>query len=346
MKKIPLTLILVLLGILVFNWQCGTKVKAYGDNDVIYVFCDSLDWVKYEEPFNSIFGRFVSTPLMEPEYILIWKPFEVFDQYKLFANIFILGRLDSEDPVSQNIRGLLNPNIIEGIQSGKYFYIPKPDVYAMNQSVMFFVAQSTDDMIQKIVDLGELAYQEFRKSYFQRLKKQMFERMEQKELQVYLEKHFPFTMRVQHDYFIANENLEQNYVWIRRLDPDRSIMVHWVPYGEEIQLNSRWIIDERNKIGKLIFSGDEIVEDETKAYAVRFKEWNAIRLEGTWKNDSLTLGGPFRNISFIDSTTKRIYMLDYYVQAIGKRKVPYLNQLNVIVHTFNALDKPKGDEES
>ena len=199
-------------------------------------------------------------------------------------------------------------------------------------------------MIQKIVDLGELAYQEFRKSYFQRLKKQMFDRMEQKDLQAYLEKHFPFTMRVQHDYFIANEDFEQNYVWIRRLDPDRSIMVHWLPYTDEIQLNSRWIIDERNKLGKLIFSGDEVVEDETKAYSVRFKDWSAIRLEGTWKNDSLTLGGPFRNISFIDSASQRIYMIDYYVQAIGKRKVPFLDQLNVIVHTFEPLEQPKGKE--
>ena len=346
MKKSPLFMVVLLLGILMFNWQCSTKVKAYGDDDVIYVFADSSDWAKYEQPFSTIFGQLVQTPLMESEYIMVWKPFEVFDRYKLFKNIFIIGRLDSEDPVSQNIRGLLNPEIIEGIGSGKYFYIPKPDVYAMNQFVMFFVAQSSDDMIQKIVDLGELSYQEFRKSHFQRLQKRMFEREEQKELQTYLEKHFPFSMRVQHDYFIATEDLKENYVWIRRLAPDRSILVHWVPYTEEIKLNSRWIIDERNKLGQLIFSGDEIVEDETKAYSVRFKNWNAIRLEGTWKNDSLTLGGPFRNISFIDSTTQRIYMLDYYVQAIGKRKIPYLDQLNVIVHTFEVLDKPKGDEES
>ena len=37
-------------------------------------------------------------------------------------------------------------------------------------------------------------------------------------------------------------------------------------------------------------------------------------------------------------------MLDYYVQAIGKRKVPFLDQLNVIVHTFEPLEQPKGEE--
>ena len=34
-------------------------------------------------------------------------------------------------------------------------------------------------------------------------------------------------------------------------------------------------------------------------------------------------------------------MIDYYVQAIGKRKIPYLDQLNVIAYTFRALEKPK-----
>ena len=52
------------------------------------------------------------------------------------------------------------------------------------------------------------------------------------------------------------------------------------------------------------------------------------------------MGGPFRDITFIDSETNRIYMLDYYVQAIGKRKVPYLDQLDVLIYTFNVQKEP------
>jgi hypothetical protein len=166
--------------------------------------------------------------------------------------------------------------------------------------------------------------------------------MEQKSLQRYVESHFPFTMRIQHDYFIANEDLEKNFVWIRRMDPDRSILVHWLPYDSSIILNSRWMIDERNRLAKITLSGDVIVEEETKAYATRFKNWKAIKLEGTWRNDSLVVGGPFKNFTFIDSLTNRIYMIDYYVQAIGKRKVLFLDQLTVLVHTFDVLDKPRG----
>ena len=343
MKLISLILIIILnISLITFQSNCSSKRSAQGEDNLVYVFCDSSDWSYYQEPFEKIFSRFVRTPIMESEYVLLWKNFDQLEAYKNSKNIFLLGRLDAEDAVSRNIKDLLNAEIIEGVQSGKYFYIPKKDVWAREQYVMFFVAVSVSDMIQKILDLGDLAYSDFRNYYFSRLKEEMFSRMEQKSLQKYLESHFPFTMRIQHDYFIANENLQENFVWIRRLEPDRSILIHWLPYDSSIVLNSRWIIDERNRLAKLTLSGDIIVEDETKAYAVRFKNWNAIRLEGTWRNDSLVVGGPFKNITFRDSLTNRIYMLDYYVQAVGKRKVLFLDQLTVIVGTFNVLDKPKG----
>jgi hypothetical protein len=337
---------LIFIFISLVMWNCNTKKQGFGEDDEIYVFADSSDWVKYKEPLNSIFGQFIQTPIMEREFILIWKPFEKFSDYRNFKNIFILGRLDSEDPVSRNVRNLLNTEIIEGVKNGQYFYIPKIDVWAENQYVLFFVANSVNDMVQKIYDLGDLSYNDFTQYYYKRLRQQMFKRMEQKDLEEYIANHFPFTMRVQHDYFIANENLEENFVWIRRFDPDRSILIHWQPYSGEFQLTSRWIIDERNRLAKEVYSGDMVVEDETKAFITQFKRWNSIKLEGTWRNDSLMVGGPFRNYTFVDSTTQRLYMIDYYVQAIGKRKVPYLQQLKVIVFTFDVLKEPKGVEES
>jgi len=343
MKMYSIILVILLsFSLLFFQSNCSTKVRAQGEDNLVYIFCDSSDWSYYQEPFEKIFGQFVRTPIMESEYNLQWRSFDQWETYKNYKNIFLIGRLDAKDTVSLNIKNLLNPEIIEGVQSGKYFYIPQKDVWARDQYVLFFVSTSVSDMVQKILDLGDLAYNDFRNYYFSRLKEQMFSRMEQKLLQRYVESHFPFTMRIQHDYFIANEDLDENFVWIRRINPDRSILVHWLPYDSSIILNSHWIIEERNRLAENTLSGDVVVEEETKAYATRFKNWNAIKLEGTWRNDSLVVGGPFKNFTFIDSLTDRIYMIDYYVQAIGKRKVLFLDQLTVLVHTFDVLDKPKG----
>jgi hypothetical protein len=323
--------------------QCSYRGDSVGQGDKIVVFADSVDWPYYKDALNSVFGEYKQTPVLEREFILDWVPFRNFKHYQKQKNIFILGRLNSDLPVSSNVRDLLNDEVIEGVKSGKYFYIPKPNAWALNQYLLILVANNRDDMVQKIHDLGELMYSNFKNYYYNRLEDEMFARMEQKKLEKYIADHFPFSIRVQHDYFIADENLKENYVWIRRMQPDRSLLIHWLPYpgDENFELTSNWVIEERNRVAKKIYSGDKVVKEETKAFRTEFNDHPALKLEGTWRNDSLVIGGPFRDISFIDKDTNRIYMIDYYVQAIGKRKLPYLDQLYVIAHTFKVRKEPQ-----
>lgn len=314
--------------------QCSVKPESQGDFDVIYVFCDSLDWNDYREPLNDIFGTEIAMPVLEKEFLLKWISFKNYDRYKHYRNIFFLGRLDSEDEVSETVVGLLPPEAMEGIKKGDYFYIPKEDVWAFEQYVLFFVAPDKNTMIQRIYDLGELAYRDFKKSYYTRLKKQMFSRYENKELEEYIVSHFPFSLRVQHDYFVANESLTDNFLWLRRLHPDRSLTVHWMPYQDTIELSRSWVIQQRNKLAGKIYEGDVVVPEETTARTVKFKQWVALRLEGTWKNPKYMVGGPFRTIVFIDKATQFIFMIDFYVQAVGERKRIFLDQLDIMAHTF------------
>ncbi len=342
MKNQKIIIAFLLLAVSLTGWHCAQVGDSIGEGDQIIVFADSLDWPVYEEPLNAIFGKFVDTPIPEHEFLLTWKPYRELEHYKKYKNIFILGRLNSDEPVSANVKDLLNDEIVAGVKSGKYFYIPKYDPWALNQYLLIMVGTSQDDLVQKIYDLGNLAYENFRHYYFTRLKKEMFKRGEQSKLESYISDHFPFKIRVQHDYFIADDNPAEQYLWLRRFYPDRSILIHWAPAPDNFELTSRWLIDQRNKLAAKLFEGDVVVEDETKAYSVKFKDWPAIRLEGVWRNDKYMIGGPFRTIGFVDRDHDRVYMLDFYVQAIGKRKKPYLDQLDVLIHTFE-LDKGSKD---
>ncbi|NOX36511.1 MAG: DUF4837 family protein [Calditrichaeota bacterium] len=327
------TVLLVLVA-LVFFQQCGVKPDSQGEFDEIYVFADSLDWLEYEDAIRDIFAKEYRTPVLEPEYLVKWRPFERFDTYKKFRNIFFLARLNSEEPVSANVKALLSEEIIQGVMKGDYFYIPKKDVWALEQYVLFLVAPTKEDMIQRIYDFGDVIYQDFERSYYQRLKRFVYARYENKELEEYIRTHFPFTIRVQHDYFLADESLEEGYVWLRRLNPDRSLFVHWVPYTEDMQITPRWIIDERNRLAAKIYEGDVVVEEETFGRRITFKGFPAYRLEGTWKNPKYIIGGPFRNITFVDKENRIVFMIDFYVQAIGQRKKVFLDQLEVMAYTF------------
>jgi len=282
----------------------------------------------------------------EISYLLRWRPADQIPLYKSYKNLMFIARLDAKDPVSRDVKGLLNKEIIEGINSGEYFYIPQKDPYAFNQYVVYLVAPTKDDMIQRIYDLGELVFDDFEKSYYSRLKDKLYSVYENTKLEDYLLEHFPFTLKIQHDYGIVDESQEERFVWLRRLHPDRdrSLAVHWIPYSDSIQIEYDWIVKQRNDLALKIFNGDVVVNEETHLERVKFGRWPAYRLEGTWKNPDLIIGGPFRTIVFVDKKSNLIFMIDFYVQAIGERKKVYLDQLDIMAHTFRS--KSYIDEES
>ncbi|HQV34229.1 MAG TPA: DUF4837 family protein, partial [Calditrichia bacterium] len=288
------------------------------------------------------------TPGAEPEFNVSWKPYEAFEQYHRFKNVMFLARLDSQEPLSAMVTKSLNDEVKAGVRSGDYFYIPQENVWALNQYVVYLVAPSEEEMIQRLYDLGELVYDNFTESYFSRLRERVFGRFENKELGEYLSNNFPFSMRIQHDYYVMNESMEERFVWLRRVDQrreiDRSLIVHWMPIEDSLRINREWMVGQRNKLGARLLEGDIVVERETKVVQSRFGKYPALRLEGTWMNPRLVVGGPFRTITFVDRDQGLIFMIDFYVQAIGERKKPFLDQLEIIAHTLKPDPVPSEGE--
>jgi len=332
--KILFIKIFSLLALVLVVQSCGVKPESVGEFDEIYVFCDSLDWQDYRGPLLDLFGKEYKMPALEREFVLKWRPFEKFDIYSKYRNVILIGRLNGKDEVSRVIQNSLAPEVVTEVEKGNAFYIPKHDVWAEGQYALFLVAPNKDKIISNLYDFGSAIYKDFKAAYYRRLKQFMYARYENKELEAYLARHFPFTIRVQHDYFIATESLDSGYVWLRRLHPDRSLTVHWLPLPDTVTITPRWIIDERNRLAQWIYNGDVIVEEETRGEQFEFKGYPAYRLEGTWKNPKLIIGGPFRNITFIDRDNNMVFMIDYYVFAPGKRKRVFLDQLEIMAYTF------------
>ena len=78
MTNILLTILIFLILGGIFLFQCGTHGEAVGDDDIIYVFADSVDWPQYREVLETKFNRYVKTPAMENQYLLEWISFKNF----------------------------------------------------------------------------------------------------------------------------------------------------------------------------------------------------------------------------------------------------------------------------
>jgi len=335
-NRAVLVAISTVLALLLLAGCSRNKSFAYGKLDEIHVFADAKDWPEWKDALRSVFSKQFRMPVAESEYILKWHPYEDIEKYKRFKNVFFLSRLDSRLPVSTEVNDLVtgDPTIVKGIKNGDYFHIPQEDTWAHDQYVLFLIAPDHATMIQRIHDLGKLAYTDFKKSYFKRLNEEVFEHKRDCEMVDYIRNNFPFSITVQKDYRLVDEALEDNYVWLRRLNPDRSIAVTWIPYEDSVTIDFDWVVKERNKLGAKIFEGDIVVEEETALEDVKFSYPNSKRLIGTWMNPTHFIGGPFRTIVVNDKQSKMVYFIDSYVQAIGLRKRYYLDQLDVMANTF------------
>jgi len=340
----PKSIFYFLLFYLALHSACSLTPEGKGDFDEIIVFSDSLDWFEYKKSLESIFSREYKTPVLEREYILTWRTSKYFEDFKEYRNVIFLGRLDSDDRVSEAVKNTLSGEILQDIENDKYFYIPKHDAWANNQMVLFLVAKDKKDMLNKLEKYGNSLLKDFEKSYYRRYQDHIFRRDGNKELKEYIENHFPFTMKVQSDFFLADESLENGYIYLRRINPDRSMIIHWLPHSDTIEINYNWLVKERNRIGELALQGDLIVEDETLYKEGTFQGRKAFILEGTWKNPTYIIGGPFRNKTFIDEASSLIIMIDYYVHAVGRRKKLFLDQLEVMARTMDV--KPAGSSST
>jgi len=68
---------------------------------------------------------------------------------------------------------------------------------------------------------------------------------------------------------------------------------------------------------------------------VEFKDTKAIRIKGVWRNDKIKggpMGGPF--VSYFFQKNGIWYFLDGHVFAPGKKKWPFLEEVDVILNTF------------
>ena len=167
--------------------------------------------------------------------------------------------------------------------------------------------------------------------------KSLFDKLEQKDIENRLLERHGWTIRVQHDYFVAVDSTEIRYVWLRRFDPQRWLSVYYEPVDDPSILSKEWLLEKRAEFSKSFYKGDYVYQDTLIKVTEKTVDFNgryAIRLDGVWQNDEEVMGGPFRIYGFYDENDGRIYLIDLAVYAPGERKYPFLRQLVGIASTF------------
>lgn len=299
----------------------------------IFVVADSLLWLDLQKPISDTFEGEVLTPVSEKKFYFTWIPLRLLNEFKNRMNIFFIGVQDEQGEVNEYLRQVLPAEFQKGVAENRYFYLFQDDLFARDQIGLFMFGKDRQSFLRNFEGLKDQIYNTFEKKYYARLKESMFEKGEQVKVEEYIKNNFDFSIRVQHDYFVAIEEPQVPYLWLRRFDPDRWVSI-WKIKGDSSYFNFDSIANVRDRFTKKYYQGDYIIREDSKLVTADFNGQPTAKMVGLWRNDSVLIGGPFRTYVIDNPADSSLYFIDIAVMAPGHLKKPYLDQLEVIARTF------------
>jgi len=312
---------------------------GWGADAEIFVLADSTIWHSAEPLLRETFERPLVTPQHETVFTIIHKDFINFMRFK---NLIFLATLEDSGTVSDAVKSILKPELIDKVKSGDYLFIKK-DEWARDQFIMFLVSNNATELIQKITENKNYLFNLY-DNYWTEVRAAFFVRgTEEKVMEKHLLNKYGWMLSIQDDFKIEIEDSNKNFVMLYKSFPEQWISVYWTNSDDPSVITKEWCIQKRNEIGSKYYRGDQVEEkfEQPVFEDVEFLGKRAGKLSALWQNEKEVCGGSFINYCFYDKDSERIYMLDYalFYPRLDKRKRPYLRKGEILLHTFRTKNK-------
>lgn len=343
-KKIFVFVTLIAISGILFLSCEGENKNAWGADDEIIVFADSVDFYELEASLLTVFNKVIYTPQAEALFNLVRKDVSQFEKYRKFKNILFIAPLDTLHEVSRIVGNMLTDDVRSLVMSDSVSVINKHDVWAKNQLVMILTSANLEKLKSNILNSHQDLIYYFQKASDKRLFKSLYNnKYERKDVEAKLLKDYGWMIYVQADFSVALEKKEDNFVWLRRgagTEIERWIFVHWVENASPSLFHKDSINAIRNRLTEKYYRTSDdsgfvrIANDYYSIQETNFLNRYALMTQGLWVMSDATMGGPFVNYTFYDNDTKRLYMLDGSVYAPKFFKKKILQQLDVTLQSF------------
>ena len=344
--------ILIIIGICLNS--CGYFQKpAVGPEDEIIVVADSSEYQSLKPALDSTFEKIIYTPQPEKLFTLKQIPQEKLDQYKQRKNLIIIAPFNSSSETAKFIKASVDTSVRSGILADSVFEITKFNLWARDQLIMVLTSPTIEKLESHILKNRDNLLYAFQKISDNRLYESLYSsRYEKKKVEGKLLKEYGWVIYVEADYQLAQNKPSDNFVWLRRgvnTDMERWIFVHWINNASPAYLNSDSIRAIRNRMTEKFYRTSDdssyvvIAGDYYTTSEVNFQGKYALLTQGLWELNTKGMGGPFINYTFYDEKDHRIYMLDGSVYAPKYYKRNLIQQMDVMLQSFNTEDRLSKD---
>ena len=353
----------VLLLTMILIWTgCSDSVdyrpRATGPEGKILVVMDTNSWKgDVGLAIQEALGSYISTlPAPEPSFDLQQVSLiseAVLDNVRKQKNVVFVAPLSDSTSEARFIRNRLDEQSITTLEEGRGAVIPRENLWRKDQLVYYITGGNPEDIISAVEQNREDLRFAFNQVTRQRMEVSMFDKGRQPEIEDYLLENHGFTVKAQHDFYVAMDTM--NFVWLRRrisTESWRSLFIHYEENGNPSDLSAEWILNTRDSLTQKYIRGEvmgymEI--DRRRPFMVEninFLDRYAYEGRGLWQmmamdggqEVQLGMGGAFLSYAFYDEGSGRNYLIDGAVFAPGFNKREFLRQMEVIAHTFTTRE--------
>ncbi len=309
---------------------CNYKPSSVGRARDVLVFTEHKEVIEQELAFAL--GKQIFTPQPAKEFIVRYmEPAEIANRLTQHGILIVGFESDS----------LIN-SLFPDLSANDSFALYRiNDVWAENQSVLVFMARDTLNMLLGLKAVRSKLHKVFKYRLLQRLQAMTYGKGEDAELSEDIET-YGFKLKIPKEWLLDERFAEHNFIWVHAHEPDRSIFIYWED-KERPEVSREAMLSLRDSLTARFYEGDYLDSTFTTAGPSYFRASEAIRIEGVWQNDSMIVGGPMIGFSFNEGG--RFWMIDamLFYPAPPTKKVFWLNQLEVILATFEPLKASKSD---
>ena len=330
---------LVLL-ILVFALSVSINLKptSWWKQGCITVIADSTDWQATGDILKDTFERVTYTPQPERVFTLKYVSINNFKKYSKYRFLIFISTSLSSEKIAKvfdnKTRSVLENHTSKEEDSNTMFILR--DQWSRKQLSIFILAENTQTMVEEIRIKKETLYDLIKNAYYDHLQQDMFLSLHEKRTSEKLMESYGWTFKKHPGLLVHQECPDEGFISFHSWSPKQWMFVRWIDGADKSLLVPDWITKERNRIGASYFDGMCISEYYLNSHPSTFQGHPARVTTGLWELNHPTKGGPFKNYTVFDSTSQRLYIIDFAVLNPGKPKLPILNRLDAIAHTFSA----------
>ena len=220
------------------------------------------------------------------------------------------------------------------------------DVWAEPQIVLQASAKSSEELLQVLGTQAQSLLDLLAESEKSRMAA-IYKKLKDQKIAGELLSQFNISLDIPGGFVL--DSREKGFAWLT--SEGRKVKMHLLiweyPYTDELQLSPGMLIAKRNEVAKQNVPGpnkDSYMTTELTFAVPVFREETVnnryfATIRGLWKMENYIMGGPFVQLSTVDTRRNRIVTVEGFVFAPSEEKRNYVRQLEAILYSLSFPDE-------